>query len=819
MTQYVTKFEAWFGPFSADVDENSEPGNWTVRLLGAAVAGAYRTSQPDGPVKKHGWSSRSCTFYFDAPSAVVTWGDIDGDANRANAEILVGLRSAICEIAVRQQGAASTHYYARFNAGALSLYKLVTGTETLLGSGSVTADPSGLYYLRLRVNGTALSLKGWGRDASEPGSPQISVTDSSISAAGSVGVRQGTVDFFSVATNGDSAIAPMLVTKADAALCAAVIAGANPVFTCDVVVPAYTGSGSVAGRAVRRYANRVYSTGTVAPVGEQFYQPRVNGIPVLSREMPELAGGVTSVSEVDVILDNAGGELDDLFRMRLFRAHTVCRIGLVTWPWYDLLPYHQGVLQDAQDQEGRFLKLVVDGMARALDGDLNVANSTSGPNAGKPIPESVGSPRNVSPVLVDAATLKYSYANSFRYQQVAQVRDRGVALTTRNITLSAFDAAADWLESAAAHDLLANDPIKLTGAPPAPLVVGTVYFAKTIVTTTRFTLSATRGGAVINLTGTTGAITATAVYQPWIYSFMSFQSIELSRQPAGQITLDIDAAGEPVMGGLINVTGLPQIRSAVGASAPTPAEPNFYFQERQSRISVLDGMSATGIPVGFNRSGALTWRPIDFSSVQATLTAADCFSAPRLVKLLPPRAYRVGEPNWTVQSPTDLAGSVTPANVALYGGDQYYLIDAVGIDAQAGLWWGGLVDDPALYRERPADQSVGGIASTNTFTPGVGYTYVNSKDARQRAAGIYEITVAFKSLLIDCGDVVKLTHPRHFFKDVVNEVDISPERPATAIGAKRQPSLAVVTKIVDDPASSRQTLTLYRPMPTLFPAS
>jgi hypothetical protein len=229
-------------------------------------------------------------------------------------------------------------------------------------------------------------------------------------------------------------------------------------------------------------------------------------------------------------------------------------------------------------------------------------------------------------------------------------------------------------------------------------------------------------------------------------------------------------------------------------------------------------MAARGRPVTFMRNGAMAWRPINFNAVEATFAEADCFGIPRLTKTLQPTAGRVGEPNWTVQSPSDLAGSVTPANVALYGQPQYYLVTALGIDYQQGLWVGGLTDDPALYRDTLPDKSVGGIPSTVTLT-GTGYTTLNSSEGRQRAAGVYEVTVAFKSVLLDCGDVVKLTHRRHFFKDVVNQIDVSPERPATAINAQQQPSLAIVTKIVDDPATSRQVLTLYRPFPTLFPAS
>ena len=834
MAQYVTKFEAWRTATFAQDDNAVAPAGWTPRY-GGFSADSKRVAMPTGPVKKYGWSSRSVFFGYQwAAGMGASWDVVDADASRANAEILMGVR-AVPDIdyflpdgfgtEVNDIGAAfvrgqtlKTHYAAVITntvAPSVLLYRLSSGGATLLlGSAAVTVDASGLYYLRLRANGSTISAKGWGRDAEEPSSWTVSVTNAQIAAAGYCGVLFGCVEFASVGTNGDTALMPQTLVSANAQLAAAVTGGKPVLLTCDLEAPGYTGSPTVAGRVFRRYSNLPYNTGSIAPLAGEVYDARMKAIPSVAREMLDLTGGIVKVGGADVQLANGDGALDDLFRMRLFRMSAVCRIGLPTWPWYDLLPYHQGVIQDVSDDGGQTVTLAVDGTARELDGDVTLTYSTTGVNDKKPLPQQYGGSRNLSPTLVDSSLLRYQYGTSNR--SVGAVRDRGVLLTTTNITLVAFDAAADWMESSAAHNLLVGDPYTLTGTPPSPLNTATTYFVQSVVTTSRFTASATRGGALINLTGTTGAITATAVLQPWINS-VTAGAIELSRQPVGQVTLDVSGTTASFVD-LLAVLGLSQAKCAIQPGYNANALFNLFFDERTSRMSVIDDMAARGVPVTFSRSGALAWRKINFANIEATFTEADCFGAPKLTKTLQPTAGRVGEPNWTVQSPTDLAGSVTPANVALYGLPQYYLITALGIDYQQGLWWGGLVDDPALYRDTLPDKSVGGIAATNVLT-GTGYTTLNSNDGRQRAAGVYEITVAFKSVLLDCGDVVKLTHRRHFFRDVINEIDVSPERPATAIGAQRQPSLAVVTKIVDDLANSRQTLTLYRPMPTLFPAS
>lgn len=79
-----------------------------------------------------------------------------------------------------------------------------------------------------------------------------------------------------------------------------------------------------------------------------------------------------------------------------------------------------------------------------------------------------------------------------------------------NITVTA-DPATETFSTTFAHTFLVNDQIKFstTGTLPAPLVAGTIYYIKTVPTSLTFTISATLGGATLDIT-TAGTPTNTA---------------------------------------------------------------------------------------------------------------------------------------------------------------------------------------------------------------------------------------------------------------------------------------------------------------------
>jgi len=202
--------------YIADFDSHSvdaAPSGWTARWTTTNSTWAIR-SKTGIPfqVLEHTASSTGAR-------RLLSWDSLDSDADRANVEVLALIRSNSTvslqnNVLVRGAGAAGseTAYGLVTNNTAFHLNKWVSGTSTQLGSTlSTPAFTAGTWYwVRLRVNGTAIKAKVWLDGTAEPASWSSEVTDSAVAAAGWVGVgafqASGIRDFGYVAigTNGDS---------------------------------------------------------------------------------------------------------------------------------------------------------------------------------------------------------------------------------------------------------------------------------------------------------------------------------------------------------------------------------------------------------------------------------------------------------------------------------------------------------------------------------------------------------------------------------------------------------------------------------------
>ncbi len=90
----------------------------------------------------------------------------------------------------------STYYMASMNAGTLEILKVVAGTITSLASVAETFTANTFYWIKFQCQGTSpttLSAKWWQDGNAEPGSYQVTITDSTASAnlqgAGRYGIR------------------------------------------------------------------------------------------------------------------------------------------------------------------------------------------------------------------------------------------------------------------------------------------------------------------------------------------------------------------------------------------------------------------------------------------------------------------------------------------------------------------------------------------------------------------------------------------------------------------------------------------------------
>lgn len=216
MTQYATDFS------------DQVIGDWTPRWVTSDVTWTIETSGLLSGVT--GGAALVGEVAVDGLH-LISWDEIDSDANRDDVEFVMrwqrtegmSIGATIAALAGRASGSSSSED--AYIGGAIDIdsgtqpriAKYVSGTRTLLDSGTggiVAADT--WQWVRLRLNGTSIQARYWEDGTSEPGTWQVSATDSDISAAGWVGLlavergagvvdNQVWVDFVGVGTNGDTA--------------------------------------------------------------------------------------------------------------------------------------------------------------------------------------------------------------------------------------------------------------------------------------------------------------------------------------------------------------------------------------------------------------------------------------------------------------------------------------------------------------------------------------------------------------------------------------------------------------------------------------
>lgn len=231
MTTYSTSFDS--------DTVGSAPSGWTARWVTANNTWAVRS--------KASASGGQCLENTGTAFGhhLLTWDTIDADANRANSEILALVRTSGSSssdqfrLAVRGSGAAGaeTAYdlMLTLGSGTLEIRRFVAGVATNLTGVTVPSlIANAWYYVRFRANGTSLQGKYWLDGTDEPSSWAVSVTDSTVTAAGWVGVGNydpnGTrdIDTFMVGTNGDSpAIATSTATSVRVSQAVSEVALAN----------------------------------------------------------------------------------------------------------------------------------------------------------------------------------------------------------------------------------------------------------------------------------------------------------------------------------------------------------------------------------------------------------------------------------------------------------------------------------------------------------------------------------------------------------------------------------------------------------------
>lgn len=202
----------------------------TLVDFNASTAGGL----PTGWTRRHaittgGWTVTNSAAYDGSSKGLVGAFSVSGrnmlacdalDGVSADMEVYCRFKStsaanADARITLRGSGAAGseTGYSLGCVNNGIRISKSVSSTSTNFGTDYAFGLTVGTWYhMVARVNGTALSVKVWADGDSEPGSPQKTATDSSITAAGWNGIYQfvitGTNTFdryFGFGTAGDPA--------------------------------------------------------------------------------------------------------------------------------------------------------------------------------------------------------------------------------------------------------------------------------------------------------------------------------------------------------------------------------------------------------------------------------------------------------------------------------------------------------------------------------------------------------------------------------------------------------------------------------------
>lgn len=154
---------------------------------------------------------------------LLTWDPVDSDPS-SDYEVLARVRvnnatNGGWKLLARASGASGSEdgYFADvFNGSTLRIGKWVAGAFSSLASVSFSYSADTYYWMRFRVEGTALKVRIWtGRPEDEPEIWDINTTDSSLTTSGWAGMFGTTsnadfdvnidFDYFAVATGGDSA--------------------------------------------------------------------------------------------------------------------------------------------------------------------------------------------------------------------------------------------------------------------------------------------------------------------------------------------------------------------------------------------------------------------------------------------------------------------------------------------------------------------------------------------------------------------------------------------------------------------------------------
>jgi len=544
-------------------------------------------------------------------------------------------------------------------------------------------------------------------------------------------------------------------------------------------------------------ADRAYVTAAGDAPSNTRYRDVILKAPEFERliDLRKLGGqGQSSVG--DLTLNNADGSLDFLLEAILDGRDVSLYVGDKDWSRADFRLYGVAVVQGVKATDDTKIVIGLTDRNYLLNATLVGAVMATGPNAGKPKPIIFGDVPNVdlSPYLYDTAGPSY-YFNDYAMVlnvganiPIADVRDSGLSLQKANFsgtnaTITA-NAATDTI-TRVAHGLAVNDVAILHGTTPfAGLTVDTQYWVIAAgLTADDFRLSLTRGGAAVDITGTTFSGTMTVLSRRYFIDFAN-ASLTLSSSPVGRVTASINSRGASGASASQNRPHYAMqliLDSYTKLTAAYRDQPSFDQQttyevthltgwgyavtDRANVQDVLDDIStSTNTWYAQNANGLLAVGRLEldkldsgsfFGVVSIDTTTRDDIIGDLACENLPLQFGQVlmdYSRNNAVQS-DGLAAAVSDANRSIFGLPYYFrlkTIDPVGTD-YLNDWWN--------YHKTAIDSApIGtGLTTNAVASPEAEFR----RDMFKPWTRVARCTVGLNKYALNPGDCITLIYPRY----------------------------------------------------------
>lgn len=293
-------------------------------------------------------------------------------------------------------------------------------------------------------------------------------------------------------------------------------------------------------------ANHPFTSGATDAPASQPYRDCIKAMPAMRRELdPQTLTGAAALSIGDLVLDNPDGQLDFLLKAIVDGRDIRFYLGDADWARNDfqlvLVACMQRVV--AANESEITIKLT----DRRILLDARVGGNAiggSGPAARQLAPLVLNYSRNLELTLYDSTALTYKVASNYSELGLLELRDSGVAFATdtpftgvTNANLTA-NTGTEVL-SLTSHGLIDNDVVSFAGTDIfAGLSLSTEYWVISSTANT-FKLSATRGGAAVDITGSTFSGSLTCSRKRYKSTLASDGLIQMASSPAGRITATV----------------------------------------------------------------------------------------------------------------------------------------------------------------------------------------------------------------------------------------------------------------------------------------